>query len=648
MRSIDVGRHGFLGACIAAVILIGCTRQVDTGATAPLTDSQQDQLSGDSDAAEAPSEIASARSNRAQFAGTQSCAECHQEIFDSYSATSHARSLRRADPSEIPTGVTLNHAVSKRSYDVVVEAGKLRHVEWEHFVPRGQSLQPSDPKLKLADLPVAYVMGSGSFAEAYLLRDGDYLLQSPVTWYDAEQKYAMAPGYDEPVHRGCNRVIEARCLFCHVGQITRDTPQHPAVSEMEIGCERCHGPSQSHVAFQQVGGVTDHADPSGVNAAGRSVHPGKLDRTALDSICAQCHLGGDIVVDASGKTVWDFVPGEDLADTRLVYRADDGDSNDPFSMHFDQFWNSPCYLGSESLTCVTCHDPHHAEPAGDVAAFYREKCLQCHQDDACGVPRTQRVAEQQNQCVKCHMPASASAAVHSATTHHRIGIHRVDESKPTAEPIDRVRLRLIQPRPANLSDQELALANVMAEAYWLLEYEGDPVKTRGLDAAAIEQDLLKLADVPASKHLAMLARLAGFQANQSSDEEASRRSFQRAAEYASRALGDPAIGHDARVAALEVLARQQYHFGEFRAAAKTYNQLVSLRRSAIDLYNLGLVQGKLQDFVAAEQAFRRAVEIDPSYPLPYRSLSKLYRLYNNAQMAAQMENIANTLIMNQQ
>lgn len=631
-------------------MLIGCTRQPDVdqqGATAEpqrrsgATETDQDAVASNRQT------NTSIPDPHGGYVGTKACAECHQQIFDSYSASSHSRSLRRADPSENLAGVTLAHAASKRSYDVVVDNGQLRHVQWEHFVPRGAPLQGSDAKLKLTDLPVEFVMGSGSFAKAYLLRDGDYLLQSPVTWYVADNNYAMAPGYDQPIHLGCSRVIDPGCLFCHVGQVSQQTPQHPQVLELEIGCERCHGPSQKHVAYHQgdgqLGGDKAQAGETQIG----TIHPAKLGRVELDSLCAQCHLGGDIVVNLNGQSVWSFRPGQDFAETQLVYRADDGKSNDPFSMHFDQLWNSPCYLESDTLTCTTCHDPHHSEPAGDAADFYRQKCLQCHQDEACGVPRQQRITEQQNQCVKCHMPASSSAAVHSATTNHRIGIHGQADSTPADSAVERVTLRLLQPQPKNLSPGELAIANSMAEAFWLLEYEAEPDKTRGLSASAIEDTLVKLSDDPSAKQLALLARLAAFQAERSGDVDLSRGHFQRAARYAVTALDDSTIDHHARVSALEVLARKQFQFGEYQSAAETYNQLVSLRRSAIDLYNLGLVYGKLQNFGAAEQAFRRAVELDPSYPLPYRSLAKLYQLFKNAQMASQMENIANTLINNQ-
>ena len=60
-------------------------------------------------------------------------------------------------------------------------------------------------------------MGSGAFAEGYLLGDGDYLLQSPVTWYAGSGQFGMAPNYDTKHQLGFSRMIHDECLFCHAG-----------------------------------------------------------------------------------------------------------------------------------------------------------------------------------------------------------------------------------------------------------------------------------------------------------------------------------------------------------------------------------------------------------------------------------------------
>ncbi len=578
------------------------------------------------------------------YIGTQACAECHQDRYASYLQTAHSRSIREVDIESVQTDAQLVHAISKRSYEIINRNGRLWHREWEHFRASGAEHQAADPKLRLTELPVQYIMGSGNFAEAYLLRDGDYLLQSPVTWYIADGDYGIAPGYDEPVHRGCNRVIDDQCLFCHAGLISRDQPQHPRILELAIGCERCHGPSEKHAIYHQSRAASND-DRLEIPLDAQSLDPAKLERSKLESICAQCHLNGDVVVDADGKSIWDFVPGNDITATRRAYKAEYGKAEDPFTEHFDQMWQSKCYQQSESLTCVTCHDPHHGEPTEDLDQFYRDQCLTCHANEDCGLPLDRRFSEQQNRCVHCHMPATPSEAVHSATTNHRIGIYSAGLiDRPQAS--SRVVLRRLQSYANDISiDQVSPPADLLAKAYWLLEQNGDAEKTRGLSAADLESELVESIGTGSPKLLSLLARLARYQADRVQSEQESKQHLSRAGQYASQALANQSIGHHERTHALEVLASAQYGGGAYAASLATYQQLVTLRRSAIDHYNLGISFGKLRQFRFAEQAFREAIRIDASYPLPYRSLSILYRSIDS-RTSSQMAGMAQSLMQN--
>ncbi len=262
-----------------------------------------------------------------RFAGSQACKSCHPDRWESYRQTSHSRSLRAVpakvakaegvsakgasadglensssgqdDPPVVRTGDgVIAHQASKRTYDVHVADGHVHHREWLHFIPDGQAPTAGDVRMKLADLPVQWIMGSGTFAEAYLLRDDSgFLLQSPITHYSAVDDFDMAPGYDDDVHNGLTRVIDQQCMFCHAGLIAEVDPDKigatnfPRVAELAIGCERCHGPGAEHSALYLANA------PESNRAAivdSKIIHPNKLDRVALDGICAVSlarHLG---------------------------------------------------------------------------------------------------------------------------------------------------------------------------------------------------------------------------------------------------------------------------------------------------------------------------------------------------------------------
>jgi len=82
---------------------------------------------------------------------------------------------------------------------------------------------------------------------------------------------------------------------------------------------------------------------------------------------------------------------------------------------------SPCYKNSETLTCITCHNPHKSiEVTGK--AQYNNACKDCHspQTTECTAPKAERITVTDN-CVSCHMPKSGSIDIpHVRITDHNI------------------------------------------------------------------------------------------------------------------------------------------------------------------------------------------------------------------------------------
>ena len=100
---------------------------------------------------------------------------------------------------------------------------------------------------------------------------------------------------------------------------------------------------------------------------------------------------------------------------------------------------SRCFTASRGSTtqmgCVSCHDPHALPPEDQKVAYYRGRCLQCHQEQSCSLPpprRRETVAD--DNCVACHMPrAKTTDIVHTAVTDHRI----VRAPRPSRPPASR-------------------------------------------------------------------------------------------------------------------------------------------------------------------------------------------------------------------
>jgi predicted CXXCH cytochrome family protein len=81
--------------------------------------------------------------------------------------------------------------------------------------------------------------------------------------------------------------------------------------------------------------------------------------------------------------------------------------------HFETLDGSACKKAAgERLWCGSCHDPHRTPAETEKAAFYRARCLQCHQAAECS---------RGPDCAGCHMPKTPVRDVqHAAYTDHAI------------------------------------------------------------------------------------------------------------------------------------------------------------------------------------------------------------------------------------
>jgi tetratricopeptide (TPR) repeat protein len=141
------------------------------------------------------------------------------------------------------------------------------------------------------------------------------------------------------------------------------------------------------------------------------IDPAKLAPDRRDSICAQCHLSGEVRIPRAGPDK-SFRPGDLLSDSLVVFEWS-GNPDMNVTSHFERLAESACKKASgDRLWCGSCHDPHRAPPAAERAAFYRAKCLQCHQPADC---------DRGPDCATCHMPRRQVRDVqHSAYTDHAI------------------------------------------------------------------------------------------------------------------------------------------------------------------------------------------------------------------------------------
>lgn len=355
----------------------------------------------------------------------QMCASCHPQETASFGSTAMGESMSPPGAGEAHEGLSERIEFFSpevdRHYAVFEDAGR--------FFPE-EIVRGSQGEIVYRDTrEVDYSVGAGINGWSYLVKSGERLYMSPISYYAREGKWGLSPAYAEGDFEGFSRPITMECLACHAGR-PRPQPdavnsyQNPVFSPLAIGCARCHGEGAEHVRFLSEGEVDKARDAI--------INPADLSSDLADQVCFQCHLRGDARVNQPGKGPMDFQPGRPLSEVVKVFTVPLQAGTDVFPgvSHAEQMRSSQCWEGSGGqLACITCHNPHDFPAAAQSAEYFRQRCLTCHELSGCQEEQEMRAATSPpDSCVACHMPKTSLFGIpHSVATDHRI-LRRSQES----------------------------------------------------------------------------------------------------------------------------------------------------------------------------------------------------------------------------
>ena len=157
----------------------------------------------------------------------------------------------------------------------------------------------------------------------------------------------------------------------------------------------------------------------------------KLEPVRRDSVCLNCHLEGQVAVIREGKQQAEFKPGDNLFDYELffVYESGTGSGGRAVSQ-WEALLKSACKQKSgDRMTCTTCHDPHGSPQRAERVSFYRQRCLQCHNQAGFAENHHPENAD----CTECHMARPPSNDIaHEQVTDHWIRKRVSKERLPLA------------------------------------------------------------------------------------------------------------------------------------------------------------------------------------------------------------------------
>lgn len=378
------------------------------------------------------------------FVGSESCGSCHESEFGSWQTSHHAKAM------QIATADTVlgDFSDAKFSYFDTVSTFSTRD---NNFY-----VQTDNATGELQEFQITHTFGVAPLQQYLVEMPGGRLQPLTIAWDDrsvadgGQRWFHLYPDEfidfaDELHWTGRAQNWNYMCAECHSTDLQKNYNVESDTyattwSEINVGCEGCHGPASRHVQQAR------NAFPSGSSAlvtdlddTGRAVwqmnaQSGIAERSELrmrppvqPEACGRCHARRALLTA-------DYEFDESLLDTHMPSLLDqylyfpDGQIRDEVYV-YGSFLQSRMYQAG--VSCSDCHDPHSAGlRSGSVAS---DICSTCHLPDRFATTEHHKHQVNDVACVDCHMPARTYMGVDDRRD-HSFRIPRPDLTVATGSP----------------------------------------------------------------------------------------------------------------------------------------------------------------------------------------------------------------------
>lgn len=399
------------------------------------------------------------------YVGSAICAECHSEQFTAWSGSHHDKAMQMATAETVLGDFTAEPLVA------VGRTTKFAARDGGFFVTTdGEDSQ-------VAEFEVKFTFGVEPLQQ-YLVELADGRLQALSSAWDSRpaadggqrwfsldtptpEGHAVAEGSLDVLHwTGAGYRWNSACADCHSTNVRKGYnaeggSYQTTWSDVNVGCEACHGAGSRHVAT-----VATSDDPSSgferplTQAAlgwpsvwipgqpGVAPHRREAPNSQVEfDTCAACHSRRQVIAEADPQATYLDLHRPVLLDEGLYFA--DGQMLDEVFV-YGSFLQSKMHAAG--VTCSDCHDAHSLE----LKATGDQVCSQCHTATVyqSGAHHHHEVGSEGASCVNCHMPSRTYMEV-DARRDHSFRIPRPDLS-----------VKLDQPNACNAchSDQSAAWA----------------------------------------------------------------------------------------------------------------------------------------------------------------------------------------------
>ena len=344
----------------------------------------------------------------AQYAGSESCKQCHADQHGKWQGSHHGLAERapneRLDRAAFEPARSFVHGSQTTEVRKNGDAYEVVTLGFNH---------------ERTAYPVQRVIGHDPLRQ-YLVNGSNGRLHALEACYDPHKGDWFNVYGDEDRKpgewghwTGRGMVWNQMCANCHNTRVRKNydlatDSYHTTMAQLTVSCESCHGPMKGHDDWQRQYPGQPGKDPTLV----------KLNRDQHMENCAGCHA-------RRGEITGDPVPGDSFWDHYLLSIVDHTDTFYPDGQIRDEDYEFTSFMSSRmqhaGVRCMDCHDSHTMK----TILPGNQLCMRCHTPGGFPnapviLPETHSFHQAEstgNQCINCHMPQTTYMQRHGRHDH---------------------------------------------------------------------------------------------------------------------------------------------------------------------------------------------------------------------------------------
>ena len=351
------------------------------------------------------------RAATAEYLGSDKCSWCHAAEAAAWKGSHHDLAMQTARP----TFVRGDFNEARFTYNNITST----------FFRRGDTfwVNTDGPDGLLQDFEIKYTFGVEPLQQYLIESSGGRLQPLSIAWdsrsrgENGQRWFYLYPGQsishaDELHWTSRQQNWNFMCAGCHStnvrkGYDAKTDSFRTTWSEINVGCEACHGPGSRHVDWANTSRWLRSLlwNDVGLSAPLTGRHGSEI------QICAQCHSRRSQIAEGyvAGAPLLDYyIPS--LIEPGLYYP--DGQQRDEVYV-YGSFLQSRMY--NKGVTCSDCHDPHTQK----LRASGNALCTQCHAPEKFDISshHFHKPGNKGAECVSCHMPETTYMVVDARRDH---------------------------------------------------------------------------------------------------------------------------------------------------------------------------------------------------------------------------------------